>query len=164
MAAQYFFITRWQIKAPVNKVWDLIYNSESWPEWWPGVAAVKTLEEGDRGGIGSIREYTWKRGFPYSLHFTMRITEMEKYQRLKGLVFGEVEGVGEWFFEEKEGITYIQYNWNIKTTIPWMNRLAIILNPFFKFCHNLVMSWGGKGLAKELNARLMKIQNIENTD
>ncbi len=152
MAEQYFFITRWQFKAPLHKVWEAIYDSPSWPEWWKGIAEVKTLEEGDVNGIGSLREYTWKRVVPYSLRFTIRITEIEKYEHLKGMVYGEVEGEGEWFFEEKDGITYVQYNWDIKTTDPWMNKMAFVLRPIFKFCHRLVMRWGGKGLAKRLRS------------
>jgi hypothetical protein len=155
MAEQYSFITRWQIKAPLTIVWDAIYNSQYWPDWWDGVAAVKIIKPGDMNGIGGVSEYTWKRVLPYSLSFTMRLTEIEKYKRIKGIVSGEVEGIGEWFFEEKDGITYIQYNWDIKTTLAWMNKVAFIMKPLFKFCHNLVMRWGAKGLAKKLNARLL---------
>jgi uncharacterized protein YndB with AHSA1/START domain len=35
--ADYAFVTIWRFKAPQEKVWDLIFHSENWPEWWPGV-------------------------------------------------------------------------------------------------------------------------------
>lgn len=155
MAAQYSFITRWQIQAPLSTVWNAVYDSQDWPGWWDGVAAVKIIKPGDSNGIGSVHEYTWKRVLPYSLSFTMRLIEIDKYKRIKGIVFGEVEGIGEWFFEEKDGIVYVQYNWNVKTTLSWMNKVAFIMKPLFKLCHNLVMSWGAKGLAKKLNAQLL---------
>lgn len=40
MAKAYAFITRWQVRAPLPEVWDLIYDSVQWPQWWKGVLAV----------------------------------------------------------------------------------------------------------------------------
>jgi hypothetical protein len=60
-------------------------------------------------------------------------------QRLKGIVFGELEGDGEWLFTGKNGIVYVQYNWNVVTTKKWMNTFAFLLKPFFAFSHNTVM-------------------------
>lgn len=74
---------------------------------------------------------------------------------MQGIASGELEGVGEWIFEEKDGITSIQYYWNVKTTLKWMNKVAFIMKPLFKFSHNLVMKWGAKGLAKKLDAPLI---------
>jgi hypothetical protein len=155
MATEYAFITRWQIKAPLNKVWDTIYSSLDWPGWWKGVIDVKELEKGDENGIDSIREYTWRSILPYKLAFNMRLTELEQYRRMKGEAFGELEGEGEWFFEEKDGITHIQYNWTVFTNKAWMNYLAFIMKPAFNYNHDVVMSWGAKGLAKKLNAELV---------
>ena len=155
MATEYAFITRWQIKAPLNQVWDAIYSSLDWPIWWKGVLAVRELQKGDEDGIDSIREYTWRSILPYKLTFNMRLTELEKYRRMKGEAFGELEGAGEWFFEEKDGVTCIQYNWTVFTNKSWMNYLAFIMKPAFSYNHDVVMSWGAKGLAKKLNAELL---------
>jgi hypothetical protein len=155
MATEYAFITRWQIKAPLNQVWDTIYSSLDWPGWWKGVLAVKELQKGDEDGIDSIREYTWRSILPYKLVFNMRLTELEKFRRMKGKAFGELEGEGEWFFEEKDGITFVQYNWTVFTNKSWMNYLAFIMKPAFSYNHDVVMSWGAKGLAKKLNAELL---------
>jgi hypothetical protein len=155
MATEYAFITHWQIKAPLGQVWDAIYASLDWPLWWKGVLDVKELQKGDEDGIDSIREYTWRSILPYKLAFNMRLTELEKHRRMKGKAFGELEGEGEWFFEEKDGITYIQYNWTVFTNKSWMNYLAFIMKPAFSYNHDVVMSWGAKGLAKKLNAELL---------
>jgi len=32
--ASYEFITIWKVKAPQQQVWDLIFNSDRWPNWW----------------------------------------------------------------------------------------------------------------------------------
>ena len=71
MATQYSFITHWKIKAPVEKVWEAIYHSLDWPDWWKGVVRVVELEHGDENGIDGMRSYTWKSKLPYQLTFTM---------------------------------------------------------------------------------------------
>ncbi len=158
MATQYAFITRWQIKAPLSEVWDAIHSSLDWPVWWKGVIKVRELEKGDTDGVGGVREYTWRSILPYQLAFNMRLTELEKYKRMKGIAFGELEGEGEWFFEEKDGITFIHYYWTVFTNKAWMNYLAFMLKPAFNYNHDVVMSWGAKGLAKKLNAELISFK------
>jgi uncharacterized protein YndB with AHSA1/START domain len=151
MPTKYSFITHWQIKAPLAEVWDAIYHSLEWPQWWKGVVAVNEIEKGDENGVGGVREYTWKSVLPYTLCFNMRLTELEKYKWLKGEAFGELEGVGEWFFREENGTTYLQYNWTVFTNKPWMNYLSFILKPAFNYNHNVVMHWGAEGLARRLS-------------
>lgn len=156
MAVQYSFVTRWQLKAPLQDVWDAIYNSLEWPKWWRGVESVIEIEKNDASGINGVRKYTWKSVLPYSLTFNMKLTEIEPLKRLKGVAFGELEGDGEWLFKQENGIVYVQYNWNVVATKKWMNNLAFLLRPFFVICHNTVMHWGGKCLAKKSGTHLLK--------
>ncbi len=155
MAGRYSFITKWQIKAPVEEVWDAIYNSLEWPQWWKGVIKADELQEGDGRGINGVREYTWKSVLPYKLRFKSKLTEREDYKLLHGVAFGELEGDGTWHFYHKDGITYLQYDWNVYTNKKWMNLFSFILKPLFKYNHNVVMKWGAKGLAKKLDAELL---------
>jgi hypothetical protein len=153
--SDYSFITRWQIAAPVAEVWDLIYESAGWPQWWKGVERVKIIKENDATGINGIRKYTWKSALPYKLSFTMKLVEKTDHKLLRGIAFGELEGDGTWHFNEEKGITKVQYNWNVKTNKAWMNYFSFVLKPLFKFNHDVVMKWGAKGLAKKLNAKLI---------
>ncbi|MCA6448798.1 MAG: SRPBCC family protein [Chitinophagaceae bacterium] len=158
MAKQYVFITRWQIKAPLHQVWNAIEDSLNWPNWWKGVVAVKELDKGDAEGLGGVRCYTWRSVLPYRLAFHMQLTELEKYRRLKGIATGELEGEGEWLFEEQNGITYIHYHWTVFTNKSWMNHWAFLLRPAFSYNHDVVMRWGAKGLARKLKAELVSYQ------
>lgn len=155
MGTQYHFITRWQIKAPLPQVWNAIEDSLNWPNWWKGVVAVKELQQGDVQGVGGIRSYAWRSVLPYRLVFHMQLTELEKYKRIKGKASGELEGEGEWLFEEHNGITHIQYHWTVSTHKPWMNHLAFLLKPAFNYNHDVVMRWGAQGLARKLQAELV---------
>lgn len=151
----YKFITRWKIEAPVSDVWYAIYHSEEWPEWWKGVQQVKVIKENDAQGINGIREYKWKSLLPYTLSFKMKLIDKNDFDFLKGIAFGELEGEGTWHFKEENGITGIQYNWNVKTNKVWMNYCSFMLKPMFKLNHDIVMKWGARGLAKKLNAKLI---------
>jgi len=152
----YKFITQWKIAAPINDVWYAIHASEKWRSWWKGVRLVKVIKENDVNGINGIRTYTWKSFLPYNLSFQMKLTEKKDFEFLKGVAFGELEGDGTWFFKEENGVTKVQYNWNVKTNKPWMNYFAFILKPIFKLNHDIIMRWGAEGLAKKLNTKLIR--------
>src|SRR4051812_19474744 len=115
MQKKYSFVTHWELKASLEEVWNTIYNSMEWPQWWKGVYSVKEIRKNDATGINGIREYTWKRYIPYSLTFSMQLTEIEPLKRLKGVAFGELEGTGEWLFSEHDHIVHVQYKWNVVT-------------------------------------------------
>jgi hypothetical protein len=156
MAKKYSFITHWEFKAPLPDVWDAIYNSLEWPNWWKGVYKVTEIKKNDANGINGIRAYTWKSALPYELTFTMRLAECEPMKRMKGVAFGELEGTGEWVLSEESKIVKVYYYWNVVTTKKWMNTFAFLLKPLFAINHNVVMHWGAKGLAKKLNCILIK--------
>ena len=55
--ADYAFLTAWRVAAPRGEVFELLHDSERWPEWWDGVESVVKLEEGDAEGRGSLGRY-----------------------------------------------------------------------------------------------------------
>ena len=154
--ANYEFVTVWRVKAPIEKVWDLIYHSENWPEWWRGVEKVEKLKEGDANHVGALFRYTWKSRLPYKLIFDMETTRVEPMAIIEGRAIGELQGEGRWTLTYEAGITTARYDWKVKTTKAWMNVLAPIARPFFSWNHDVVMGWGGKGLARRLGITLLQ--------
>jgi uncharacterized protein YndB with AHSA1/START domain len=148
--AQYQFVTTWRFKAPQEKVWNLILDSEHWPEWWRGVEQVEKLKDGDANHVGAIHRYTWKSRLPYRLIFDMKTTRVEPVMLIEGQAIGELQGVGRWQLSTDGDLTTVSYDWKVETTKCWMNYLAPIARPFFEWNHNVVMRWGGEGLAKRL--------------
>lgn len=154
MAEYYEFVTVWRFDAPLEKVWEEIKNSETWSEWWKGVIKVEEIKAGDANGIGSVRRSTWKSALPYTLEFDSELLRIEPMKLIEARAFGELEGMGLWQFEEEgENQTRVQYDWKVKTTRSWMNLIAPLAKPFFKWNHNVIMNWGGEGLAKKLDCR-----------
>lgn len=154
--ARYEFVTIWRVDAPVERVFDAISESEKWPEWWPGVERVEEIAPGNTGdGVGNLRRYTWKSKLPYRLTFDMRTTRVERPFLLEGVAEGELDGRGRWTLTSIPGGTEVRYDWTVQTTQRWMNLLAPVAKPVFRWNHDVVMGWGGEGLARRLGARLL---------
>ena len=153
--AEYRFLTTWLVEAERARVWDAIYESERWPEWWRGVVETERLAEGDESGVGQVGRYVWKSKLPYKLEFTLRTTRVERPRLLEGAASGELAGTGRWRFFEQNGITAVIYEWDVHTTRAWMNVLAPIGRPLFAVNHDYVMRNGGEGIAKLLGAKLL---------
>ena len=153
--AEYDFLTTWVLGAPRERVWDAIYESERWPEWWKGVLESEKLEEGEPSGVGQLGRYVWKSRLPYRLEFLMRTTRVEKPHLLEGAADGELAGTGRWRLYEGNGTTAVVYEWKVHTTRPWMNLLTPIARPVFAWNHDYVMRNGGVGLAKLLGTELI---------
>jgi uncharacterized protein YndB with AHSA1/START domain len=155
VARTYEFLTTWVLASPRQPVWDAIYDSERWPEWWRGVMEAERLAEGDEAGIGQVGRYVWRSRLPYNLEFQMRTTRVERPHLLEGEASGELAGVGRWRLFEDGGTTAVVYEWNVATTKPWMNLIAPFARPVFAVNHDWVMRNGGTGLAQLLGCELL---------
>lgn len=153
--ARYVLVTHWHLDAPVERVWEAISRVEDWPRWWKFVKAVVELEKGDADGVGALRRYTWTSRLPYELSFEMRTTSAKKPAYLEGVATGELDGRGRWDLSAEGGTTRVRYEWSVSTGKAWMNLLAPLLAPAFRWNHGQVMAEGGRGLAKHLGARLL---------
>ena len=153
--AEYRFLTTWLLETERQRVWDAIYDSERWPEWWSGVEEAEKLNEGDEAGVGQLGRYVWKAKLPYRVEFHIRTTRVERPHLLEGDATGELAGVGRWRLFESAGVTAVVYEWNVHTTKAWMNLLAPLARPAFKSNHDYVMRNGGEGIAKLLGTRLL---------
>ena len=145
--ATYSFVTEWRLDAPIERVYDALHDSLAWPNWWPAVKAVEEIRPAtDRGGIGSVRRYTFKGSLPYSLSFDMTVERLDPPTTLAGRASGELEGTGVWALRDEDGRTVARYDWNVRTTRWWMNVVAPLAGGLFRSNHDLVMRSGAKGI------------------
>jgi hypothetical protein len=145
--ADYSFVTVWRLEAPIERVYQAIHDSLAWPDWWPAVKSVEEVRPAtDRGGIGTVRRYTFKGSLPYTLSFDMTVERVEPPTVLAGRATGELEGTGVWTIHEEDGVTFARYDWNVRTTRWWMNLVAPIARPLFRSNHDLVMRSGATGI------------------
>ena len=151
-SSHYHLTTLWELEAPLETVWDVITRPECWPDWWDGAESVVPLDGGDADGVGARQHYTWKGRLPYRLRFTSCVTRVERHRLLEALVVGEVEGIGRWKFAFQDDITILSYEWKVRTTRRWMNLLAPLAKPLFRWNHDVLMREGGQGLARYVRA------------
>jgi uncharacterized protein YndB with AHSA1/START domain len=155
VARDYRFLTTWLLECERPRVWDAIYESEAWPEWWRGVKVAEKLAEGDERGIGQRGRYVWRSKIPYAVEFEIRTTRVEPPHLLEGEATGGLEGTGRWRLFEQGDVTAVLYEWNVRTTKAWMNLIAPLARPVFEWNHDWVMGNGGGGLAELLGCRLL---------
>lgn len=151
---EYRLTTEWRIEAPLPQVCTAILLCAHWPEWWEGVKKVEEIAAGDDNGVGSRWRFTWKGRLPYQLVFDVQIIRYAVLDTLEGLASGEVEGTGRWHFYRESELTVVRHEWEIRTTCWWMNLLAPVARPVFKWNHDQLMRQGGEGLARLLGTRL----------
>ena len=153
--ATYDFVTIWHIPAPIEAVWDAIYYSEHWPEWWRGLESGIELEQGDGEGIGNLRRYSWKGVLPYRLTFDIRTVRIENQTLIEGIASGDLEGTGIWKFTGNVDMTAVCYEWRVQTMKPWMNIMVPLTRPLFRWNHDRVMAWGKEGLTNRLKRKAL---------
>ena len=151
----YRFLTTWCLEAPVDRVFDAIDDAAAWPAWWKGVRRTELLEDGDEAGIGRRWRLVWRSRLPYELAFESRTTRRERPWLIEGSASGELEGWGRWRLYEGAGATAAIYEWNVRTTRPWMNALGPLARPAFAWNHDVVMRQGAEGLARHLGVALI---------
>ncbi|SRR5581483_9627541 len=151
--ARYRFLTIWQIRAPIDRVFDAIYDSRRWPEWWRGVERVVELRPPDADGLGGLTRYVWKSALPYQLTIDTTSTRIDRPFAMDGRSTGELIGEGRWRLQEDGGVTTVRYEWAVATTKAWMNLLAPLARPLFAWNHDVVMRQGGDGLRALLESR-----------
>jgi hypothetical protein len=149
----YQLMSHWHFVAPIDCIWDALYEVEAWPRWWKYVLAVEELQRGDAAGVGAVRRYTWGSRLPYRLSFSMRTTHVNRPQLLEGVAQGELSGIGRWTLKQEGAHTRAQYDWQVSTSRAWMNVLSPFLAPVFRWNHGAVMAEGARGLARYFGVR-----------
>lgn len=153
--SRYRFLTTWLVEAPVEPVWDAIYDAERWPEWWRGVESVVELDAGGNGKVGSVSQQRWRGLLPYAVEFETVTTRVQPPRLIEGFTRGELQGRGVWRLLSEGDATAVLYDWDVRTTPRWMHLLAPALRPAFRWNHDWVMRRGGEGLARRVGGRLL---------
>lgn len=152
---EYTFLSAWVLVSPVSTVYGAIRDYERHAEWWPGVASVDVVRQGDDQGVGGVLVYVVKSPLPYSLRFEVTVDEVRPPDHVAVTAVGELEGIGVWDLQQHGGLTVAEYRWTVRTTKPWMNILAKPGRPAFSWAHAKVMREGASGLAAHLGVDLV---------
>jgi uncharacterized protein YndB with AHSA1/START domain len=146
---KYFFKTVWHFDAPPEKVWELIKDARSMPEWWPGVKRFEILSK-ERELQPSCLIQASVKGLTGDLNFELEVSKAVPCHEIVMLSRGDLMGQGVWTLTPDNGKTISTYIWEVTTTGKLMNAIGSVCKPVFIWNHNRVMTAGFKALKKRL--------------
>jgi hypothetical protein len=138
-----------------TEAWEVLQDPLRWPEWWRGVERVSELDGGDGRRVGSRYRIAWRSRVPYELEFDFVVRRVDEPCCMEGEAVGDLQGTGVWRLFEQGSLTAVVYEWDVTTSKRWMNMIAPLARPVFEYNHDVVMRWGGEGLARRLGTRLL---------
>ena len=150
----YRFHTVWRVPGTIAEVQAVLGDSDGLTRWWPSVYHdVVPRAEGGPEGVGRTVEVFTTGRLPYTLRWTMRITEPMTAAGFALAASGDLEGAGRWTFAQDGPEVMITYDWRVAATKPLLARLSWLLRPVFAANHRWAMARGEESLALELRRR-----------
>lgn len=154
MSADYEFLTVWRVAGTIEEVRAVLADAESLPRWWPAVyLSVTLVEEGGADGVGRAVVLHTKGWLPYTLRWTLTITEPITDTGFALAASGDLEGAGQWTFLQDGPEVVITYDWRVRAAKPLLARLSWLLKPGFSANHHWAMTKGEESLALEMRRR-----------
>jgi Polyketide cyclase / dehydrase and lipid transport len=154
MATAYHFVTEWRVTGTVDEVKEVLGDALALPNWWPSVyLSVRQRDEGGPDGVGRVVNVHTKGWLPYTLHWTLRVTEPITTSGFALTATGDLEGAGRWTFEQQGHEVLITYDWRVMATKPLLRRLSWLLRPAFSANHHWAMKRGEESLQLEIRRR-----------
>jgi len=157
-SVDYEFQTVWRVAGSPDEVAAILGDAADLPRWWPSVylavePAPGTPENSLVPGMPRPALLHTKGWLPYTLRWTMTITEPVPNRGFALTAAGDLNGTGRWTFEQDGPETVITYDWRVSTAKPLLRRLSWLLKPAFAANHRWAMDRGQASLALELRRR-----------
>lgn len=154
MGSDYHFVTEWRVAGTVDEVRDVLGDAASLTQWWPAVyLEVVPVADGGPDGVGRTVDLHTKGWLPYTLRWTLTITEPLTDTGFALSASGDLAGTGVWTFRPDGPEVSIVYDWRIQAAKPLLKRLSWLLRPAFSANHVWAMGKGQESLRLELRRR-----------
>ncbi len=154
MGSDYHFVTVWRVAGTLEEVKTILRDGMSLPRWWPSVyLSVRQVEEGAQDGLGAALDLHTKGWLPYTLRWTLRLSEPVTDDGFALEATGDLNGTGRWRFEQVGPEVAIIYDWRVSASKPLLRRLSWLLRPVFSANHHWAMARGEESLKLELRRR-----------
>lgn len=154
MGSDYEFLTEWRVPGTIAEVREVLSDAEALPRWWPAVyLAIRPLAQGAPDGVSREVDLHTKGWLPYTLRWTLRITEPITDQGFALEARGDLNGTGRWTFAQEGPEVVITYDWRVSAAKPLLQRLSWLLRPAFAANHVWAMRRGEESLRLELRRR-----------
>ncbi len=144
MAAAYVFVDEWDVRAPIETVFDLLADATSYPQWWRPV--YFSVEADGPVGLDQTSRHHFKGRLPYTLRMQARMTAYERPRRFEVEVDGDLRGVGAWTFRDQDGKTHVRWDWTVFADKPLLRVFTPVLRPLFRWNHTWAVARAREGL------------------
>jgi hypothetical protein len=128
--AEYRFVTRWRLEAPVEVVWDALCTPERYPEWWPCYKERRILTP-ELTGVGHTGEYVVRGFLPHDVRYRTVLTQCDPPHELAYDASGDLVGDGRFVLRTEGAGTLVTFYWNVRTAGFWANLFAPALKWLF---------------------------------
>jgi hypothetical protein len=154
MSSDYEFVTVWRVPGTIAEVKAVLSDGRALPDWWPSVYLdVEAREDGDADRVGSVTDLHTKGWLPYTLRWSLTVTEPVTDTGFALTADGDLQGTGRWTFAQDGPEVVITYDWRVSATKPLLRRLTWLLRPAFAANHRWAMARGEESLRLELRRR-----------
>lgn len=154
MTSNYEFVTVWSVAGTIDEVKAVLSDGPALPRWWPSVYLdVAPRKDGDAHSVGSVTDLHTKGWLPYTLRWTLTITEPITDAGFALSADGDLRGTGRWTFVQDGPEVMITYHWRVRATKRLLRRLSWLLRPAFAANHRWAMNRGEQSLRLELRRR-----------
>lgn len=154
MGSDYRFLTVWRVAGTVEEVQAVLGDAGALSRWWPSVyLSVVPVQDAAPDGTGTVVDLHTKGWLPYTLRWTLTITEPMTDTGFALTASGDLNGAGRWTFTADGPEVVISYHWQVSATKPLLSRLSWLLKPMFSANHRWAMARGEESLRLELRRR-----------
>ncbi len=150
--ANYKFSTVWNIKAPIEKVWDALFDIPKISDWWHSIIKVDETIKGFENGTGSLSHYTLKGFLPHQIKFCTMNSEVVFHKLIVGEIYGDIKGSIRWeFVKDKDHNTTVICTFKIHDTKPLTYFSGFLLFPLYKKNFRFIFKRGEENLNSYLS-------------
>jgi hypothetical protein len=145
MSRSYIFVDEWDVRAPIEAVFDALADPERYLLWWkPVYLAAKPQNE-------NVVEHLFKGRLPYRLRVTSELVKKERPTTIEAVVRGDLSGRGIWTLNPKGDSTHVRFDWQVDADRWFLRVLTPVLGRLFRWNHDWAIKRAIAGL--ELYAR-----------
>jgi hypothetical protein len=152
--SDYHFIVDWWVEGDIYEVASISTDVADVLRWWPAVyRTLEQLQTGDKDKVGMVLRVNTKGWLPYTLHWTLKISQVNYPFGFRIEAWGDLLGRGICTLEQVGPWTHVRYDWNVRAVKPLLRRLSLILRPVFIMNHHWAMRTGERSLQLEVLRR-----------
>lgn len=147
----YYFLDKWFIPHPIEKVWPHIVHAEAYSQWWGEVYDhVLPLNGLPPDQVGARADVLAHGRLPYRIHFVSEITQVEPPHLLGLKAEGDLTGTGLWRLQQVGGGTAVSFEWIVQADKTIIRLFSPIIKPIFEWNHRWTMKKGETALKRLL--------------